>query len=239
MVAKKEKSVAVTVDEAEAKVLAYMITQNRPYAATDVFQNLHGSVPRPAINRALASLETSGQLEAKTFGKQVIYVARQKKDQSESADSSQVSGLAPNKSVEELEQELADLTAENETLNKHTARLKAELVEVQKTPTTADLQKLVSDLDEQIETVSKKLDFLTANASGGSGIEILSAAAATKMRKDLSNMLTQWTKRRKMFNEIWAAIRENVPNAKELWDELGLEDDTEKVEDVRRRSQIT
>ena len=51
----KEKVKAVTGDEAERLILAYLREQNRPYSATEVSANLHGkvcSLPLSTTNRS-------------------------------------------------------------------------------------------------------------------------------------------------------------------------------------------
>ncbi|KAK9333676.1 Tat binding protein 1-interacting [Lipomyces starkeyi] len=142
---KKEKQQAPTVDEAESRILSYMISQNRPYSATDVFQNLHGAMSRPVVNRALAALEARGQLDAKTFGKQVIYVAKQTDGGLGGAEDRQ-----EERSEEEIANEIEELKGEDEALGKQAARLKADLSEVQKTPRTDELISRNAELHAQV-----------------------------------------------------------------------------------------
>ncbi|KAK9370902.1 Tat binding protein 1-interacting protein-domain-containing protein [Lipomyces kononenkoae] len=232
MAPKKEKQQAPTVDEAEARILAYMISQNRPYSATDVFQNLHGAMSRPVVNRALAALETRGQLDSKTFGKQVIYVAKQTEASGAAEDGSD------ERSEEEIAAEIEQLKTEDAALTKQAAKLKADLSEVQSTPRTDELATRTAELDGQIEKASKRLDFLQAAASGNAGLPLLSSADVAKLRAELAKMLKEWARRRKMFMDMWAVIRENVPDAKALWDDLGIEDDAVSYEVVRQNAKV-
>ncbi|KAK9238287.1 Tat binding protein 1-interacting protein-domain-containing protein [Lipomyces kononenkoae] len=230
MAPKKEKQQAPTVDEAEANILSYMISQNRPYSATDVFQNLHGAMSRPVVNRALAALETRGQLDSKTFGKQVIYVAKQTKVGRETGEGGDGSD---ERSEADIAAEIEQLKTEDASLTKQAAKLKADLSEVQMMPRTDELASRKAELDIEIEKASKRLDFLQAAASGNAGVPLLSAADVAKLRAELAKMLKEWPRRRKMFMDMWAVIRENVPDAKDLWDDLGIEDDVVSSEVVR------
>lgn len=47
---------------------------NRPFAATDVSANLHGSVSKPLAQKALLSLAQKEKLVKKDYGKQTIFV---------------------------------------------------------------------------------------------------------------------------------------------------------------------
>ncbi|KAK9457486.1 Tat binding protein 1-interacting [Dipodascopsis uninucleata] len=140
-----------TADEAEERVLEYMIAQNRPYSATDIVQNLHNTISRPAVNRALANLETRGELESKTFGKQVIYVARQARsiltdgeDENNKIEQSQLI------SDEDLDKQLTELKAEDQALSRRLTDLKNELTEIKKSKSTTELEQYNSELKEEV-----------------------------------------------------------------------------------------
>lgn len=115
MAPKKEKQ---DDEEIEAKVLLYMQTQNRPYSSTDVFQNMHGEIARAGINRALAALETRGELLGKTYGKQIVYVIKQSAPNDTGGDSKQ---------AEEEECEKKDVEAEVDAVVRRASELRAGL----------------------------------------------------------------------------------------------------------------
>ena len=50
---------------------------NRPFAATDVSANLHGSVSKPLAQKALLALAQKDRLIKKDYGKQTIFVIPQ------------------------------------------------------------------------------------------------------------------------------------------------------------------
>lgn len=58
----------------------YLGKQNRPYSVTDLMTNLHNSMSKPLITKALTQLETAGTIKAKAYGKSVIYVIKQASD---------------------------------------------------------------------------------------------------------------------------------------------------------------
>eukprot|EP00434_Breviolum_minutum_P030260 symbB.v1.2.026766.t1/scaffold2699.1/size140064/1 len=53
----------------EGKVLEYMRQQNRPYNSQNVFDNLHGAVPKASVQAIMESLVTDGKLLLKEYGK--------------------------------------------------------------------------------------------------------------------------------------------------------------------------
>ena len=58
-------------------ILDYLIKQNRPYSVTDVQTNLHNEFGKSAVSKALDYLSSRGKIRAKTYNKQVVYVADQ------------------------------------------------------------------------------------------------------------------------------------------------------------------
>lgn len=74
-----KKSAGGGEESEEAIILRYLKTQNRPYSATDVFNNLHGKVGKTAVTKLLTQMQESGVIHGKLYGKQWVYVARQVK----------------------------------------------------------------------------------------------------------------------------------------------------------------
>ena len=58
-------------------VLKYMRDQNRPFSTNDVMMNLHKEFGKTAIQKALDTLVSEGQLVEKVNGKQKAYVINQ------------------------------------------------------------------------------------------------------------------------------------------------------------------
>ncbi|CAE6936788.1 HOP2 [Symbiodinium microadriaticum] len=71
----KEKK--LTKEEMEAKVLEYMRQQNRPYNSQNVFDNLHGAVPKATVQTIMDTLCVAGKLVLKEYGKIKVYLAAQ------------------------------------------------------------------------------------------------------------------------------------------------------------------
>ncbi|CAK9064158.1 unnamed protein product [Durusdinium trenchii] len=73
----KGKEKKLTKDEMEVKVLEYMRQQNRPYNAQNVFDNLHGAVPKGSVQTIMESLVTEGKLLIKEYGKIKVFLVSQ------------------------------------------------------------------------------------------------------------------------------------------------------------------
>ncbi|KNC82266.1 hypothetical protein SARC_05438 [Sphaeroforma arctica JP610] len=74
----KPKSVALTDAEVQAKLLEYLRVQNRPYSATDVYNNLGGTLGKTAVTKALAEMaSTDAGITEKVYGKQKVYCVKQ------------------------------------------------------------------------------------------------------------------------------------------------------------------
>ena len=57
-------------------ILEYLIMQNRPYSATDIFNNLHGRVSKSGITKILSNLLEKGFINGKIYGKQWVFSSK-------------------------------------------------------------------------------------------------------------------------------------------------------------------
>ena len=64
-------------DAAAAAVLQYLVQQNRPYSAQDVFMNLHKEHSKAVLQKVIDQLVETKELREKVNGKQKCYVANQ------------------------------------------------------------------------------------------------------------------------------------------------------------------
>ena len=66
-------------DAAAAAVLQYLVQQNRPYSAQDVFMNLHKEHSKAVVQKVIDQLVETQELREKVNGKQKCFVANQVK----------------------------------------------------------------------------------------------------------------------------------------------------------------
>lgn len=65
---------------ANEAVLKYLRNTNRPYSANDIVMNLHKEFGKTVVQRALDALVQQTVILEKVYGKQKVYVFRQKVD---------------------------------------------------------------------------------------------------------------------------------------------------------------
>lgn len=187
-----------------------MNEQNRPLNVQNVADALQKyGIKKAAAQKALDQLAESGEILAKEYGKQKIYLARQ--------DQFQI----PNS------QELQELNANNEKLRKDLQSEKAALSGLE-----ADLRILESNLTlEQIREKEQKLNLDIEKAEAKldnlkQGIVLVNADEREKVQEAFVAKLSEWRKRKKMFKELWDLITESLPkDLKEFKEELGVEYD--------------
>ncbi|MCO5581759.1 hypothetical protein L7F22_035647 [Adiantum nelumboides] len=197
-------------DSPEGIILNYMNEQNRPLNVQNVADALQKyGIKKAAVQKVLDSLADSGQVSAKEYGKQKIYLARQ--DQFEISNP----------------QELQELNENNEKVRKELASEKMALSSLE-----AELRMLESNLTmEQIRGKEQKLklDIKNAESKLGTlkqGVILVSAEEREKVQGDFVTKMSEWRKRKKMFKELWDLITESLPrDLKEFKEELGIEYD--------------
>ena len=54
-------------------ILTYLITQNRPYSATEISSNLHNAVTKARTDKLLKEMFERGEIAGKASGKQWVF----------------------------------------------------------------------------------------------------------------------------------------------------------------------
>ncbi|VDM64062.1 unnamed protein product [Angiostrongylus costaricensis] len=102
--------------KAFAKITEYMVEQNRPYSATDVYANLRQEFGKTLVLKVLESCAASGTLKEKMIGKQKIFYANQ--ENLEVCDEAAIADL--DSQIGCLSEELKSLTAQNKEIQNGT-----------------------------------------------------------------------------------------------------------------------
>ena len=61
-------------------IFKYMRSANRPYSPINVFDNMHGAIPKGVLLRLMDKLVADGKLTLKLFGKAQVYWVAQVSD---------------------------------------------------------------------------------------------------------------------------------------------------------------
>ncbi len=166
--------------------------QNRPYSASignariycfeilaDIFNNLHGTVGKTAVTKALQSLSDRGEVVSKAYGKQLVYVI------------SQINLPTPsNEELEQFDRELARVKEQLAVERETTKTLQSTLDGLVNSLTAEEMTKRARRLREENERLSGKLKELQ---SGGRKVDAIEKAALDKEHE----RLTKLTKTRK------------------------------------------
>ncbi|KAL7418874.1 hypothetical protein Q5752_006558 [Cryptotrichosporon argae] len=187
---KKEK--ALKGDEAHVqKVLEYMQSVNRPYACTDVSNNLKGAVPKALAQKILVALAEKGSLTMKPYGKQTIFVFNQ----------SNLSVLDAEE-VATLDAEVKEAQGELEAYRKDLKALQSELQAKESQPKTSELSREIARVKAENETSLKTL-LLYRGVDAPPALSV----ADTKLIDDGWNKWRkEWTNRRKVYRELLGVL---------------------------------
>ncbi|XP_064456009.1 homologous-pairing protein 2 homolog [Ornithodoros turicata] len=194
---------------AEKSVLDYLKAQNRPYSATDIFNNLHKEHGKTAVVRALEQLAQDNKIKEKTYGKQKIYFA----DQSEFPEASE-SELAA------MDQEIVTLGEKLQALNRKLQSQQSALSNVTNSLTTEEAVEKIRTTRDECEKLQVKLDALTSNT------KFVEPEVREKIYSENAKYVKEWRKRKRIANDMIDAILEGYPKGKAaLLEETGVETD--------------
>ncbi|RKO99515.1 hypothetical protein CXG81DRAFT_14400 [Caulochytrium protostelioides] len=190
-------------------VVQYLKRQNRPYSANDVFQNLHGAIPKAKVVKLLNDLVEANAIRGKCYGKQWVYVATQEDRPKPSRTEVQATDL-----------QIAQLKEETAALRGDVARLTEAVSKYRSIPTLEALEARRAALQAQADELRTRLAPLEAGQSHVSEKEIKA------IRDRRTAALRQWRLRKKLFKDMWDTITENMPTKpKDLMEDLGIETD--------------
>ncbi|KZV90617.1 TBPIP-domain-containing protein [Exidia glandulosa HHB12029] len=185
------------------------------YTAADVSANLKGAVTKPMTQKILAALADKNQLTQKAYGKTNIYLAKQDE-------------------LEDMpEEKLKALAAEHDAL---VDQIKAKAAEAKTlaqgdTPTDDELLDAIANAKLQIE------DYETRLAPLRTGARPISAEELAKLDGEYVRWKNEWTRRRKIFQEVWDVLADPLApqEAADLEEELGIERDGERENALLKR----
>ncbi|KAF4684157.1 PSMC3 interacting protein [Perkinsus olseni] len=170
--------------EAETKIATYMKEQNRPYSAQNVFDNLHGVVPKAQVQNLMEKLskepgsEGEPPLVMKEYGAQKVFLC----NQSLFGDCSPESVLQLNADVAEVEKKLPSVRA---ALGKVTAEISQLRSQGELEGRVVSSRKRVRELEERVHGIRKERE-----KAGVSDLGQKLAEAQTKYG-DLHNTLAK------------------------------------------------
>ncbi|KAM0983616.1 hypothetical protein FF1_011205 [Malus domestica] len=194
----------------EAIVLNYLNEQNRPLNSQNVADSLQKfNLKKAAIQKALDALADNGKISFKEYGKQKVYLARQ--DQFDIPNSEELTRMKQEN--EKLQEQLGEQKRAISEVEGEIKTLQANLTLEQMRDKEAKLRKEVAEMEDRLEKLR-------------GGVTLVKPEDRKAVEQMVSEKISQWRKRRRMFKDLWDAITENSPkDVKEFKEELGIEYD--------------
>ncbi|KAM0961376.1 hypothetical protein ACFX15_020215 [Malus domestica] len=194
----------------EAIVLNYLNEQNRPLNSQNVADALQKfNLKKAAIQKALDTLADNGKISFKEYGKQKIYLARQ--DQFDIPNSEELTRMKQEN--EKLQEQLGEQKRAISEVEGEIKTLQSHLTLEQIRDKEAKLRKEVNEMEDRLEKLR-------------GGVTLVKPEDRKAVEQMVSEKVSQWRKRRRMFKDLWDAITENSPkDVKEFKEELGIDYD--------------
>ncbi|TVY64193.1 Homologous-pairing protein, partial [Lachnellula suecica] len=208
----KEKVKAVTGDEAEKLIVAYLKEQNRPYSATEVSANLHGKVTKTVADKLLKELEQSGAIMGKA--------SNGEKKPGEKKGGQWVFWCKQDPADAATPEELAAMDATISTLRETTLpplkstlkSLSSKLSVVLSAPTTADLNTLVSNLQA---SNAEKRERVQGFRDGG--VQMVTREQAEAVEKEARYWAARKKARKECFLNLEGLLLDQMTR-EEIWE---------------------
>ncbi|RUS23370.1 Tat binding protein 1-interacting protein-domain-containing protein [Endogone sp. FLAS-F59071] len=187
-------------------VLPFYDYLNLHLLKADVFNNLHGAVSKTVMQKVLNSLTEHESISSKTYNKQTVYV-----DQFETPSENELS---------EMDQKIETLKAAAVELKDTNKQLQSTLSGLNQSLTKEQIGERLKVLNSENAKYEERLTTLR------SGTKQISVDEKKKIDNEYEANRMLWKKRKRMFNEIFGTITENMQqNPKEFAEEIGIEQD--------------
>lgn len=207
--AKTAAGAAVTGGSPEEVILKYMLDQNRPFSALQVYENLHRTIKKAQVPRILDKLVEEGKLVMKAFKKNKIYHANQ--DQFPEVDSTEVA---------RMDEEIDRLTAGLRQAEATAKHLEAEIAEITKQPTTAEAEAEIQRLEKELAEKKAKLAALTTDSKS------VTQADVDQAQRKFNEYFKAWKQRKAAVLEMVTMATENMSmKPKKFMEARGIETD--------------
>lgn len=209
---------APIASEAAARKLIkeYMLVQNRPFSAIQVYDNLHHRVGKSVVQRVLDGLSEDGDMKClahKDYGKARIYFADQHLLQS---------NLNPNE-ISEVETELSSLETKAKEFRQQEAQVKALVRSMESEPPDVLLDSMLKEEDEKNESLRLRLNSLQDN-----NVKKISPADRAKVEASHKKYRTAWRARKEKVRDLLDMMADGMEKPIKYVTELvGIETDEE------------
>ncbi|KAI8989495.1 Tat binding protein 1-interacting protein-domain-containing protein [Pilobolus umbonatus] len=203
-------------DDEYVAISEYLKRVNRPYSATDIFNNLQGKYSKSIITKTLDLLVENSVVISKTYGKSVIYSVKQ--DLQNKEMESDMKSLE--KKIDMLSKEYEDIVSQNKKLEHEISVLKTQ-------PNSDEARIQLDTYIKENQQMEQRLKTLRGEA------KLIPVEKRKRVEKEFEYSKKMWKKRKAMFNDIYHAVTEHMPgDPKQLKHDLGIEEDTMTIDKV-------
>eukprot|EP01041_Mallomonas_annulata_P008887 gene8887-18400_t len=200
--------------EASAKklIMQYMTLQNRPYSVIQIFDNLHGRIPKPTVQRVMDVLSSAtGGLKVKEYGKAKIYYL----DQDNLSSDHTASDLA------NLDSEIRTLKGRLDELQQQEATLQERSKTLLDEPTDTDLDKAIEETQRRVEQYRQRVSAISSGNTDPKALE--NAVAAYNVYRKA------WKERKDRCSDLAGTVADSTnKRVRDVMGEMGLETDEDE-----------
>jgi 26S proteasome regulatory subunit (ATPase 3-interacting protein) len=191
----------------EENVHDYLRKMNRPYSIINIFDNLHGKIKKPDLQKVLDNLVKDKKIIEKEFGKCLVYWYNQ-------------ALIEVNQDrLEDEKEKYTSAKERHDQLRKSLQELKAKLAVLEKVPTTESYKEQIKKCDQEIPILEDKLARYKNKSE-----PMVSPELIHDLEFKLSDFEKLRAKRKKIFTNIIDSLLESTGLArKKLFEKIGLE----------------
>eukprot|EP00928_Gymnodinium_smaydae_P058140 TRINITY_DN41360_c0_g1_i1.p1 TRINITY_DN41360_c0_g1~~TRINITY_DN41360_c0_g1_i1.p1 ORF type:complete len:535 (+),score=140.89 TRINITY_DN41360_c0_g1_i1:84-1607(+) len=209
----KEKK--MTKEEMEKTVFDYMQQQNRPYNVQNVFDNLHGAVPKSQVQQLLDALADSGRIAAKVYGKIKVYLVTQAAPASAEVANEEAKQLQA--SIDEKEGEVKSAKASTEEVRRSLSSLRGRI------SAKEDVERLLAEARDLELRLAQHQESAATNETKADEID---AQEIERVEAALRKGVDHWRRRKRLCMEMLRTFSESAEMKVEaLIDKYGVDTD--------------
>ncbi|KFY61653.1 hypothetical protein V497_02805 [Pseudogymnoascus sp. VKM F-4516 (FW-969)] len=193
-----------------AIILSYLVSQNRPYSATEISSNLHNAVTKARTDKLLKEMFERGEIAGKASGKQWVFWGLQDPN-----------AMSTPEELAAADAQIAALRDMIPTLKTELKSKSTALSTLRSAPTTGALREAVQAMETDKRDKEERLRVLRAGST---------KPVNTEEREAVEAEWKRWKRvrdaRKRAYLELEAMLLDSGVITKEaLWDMLGIDGD--------------
>lgn len=205
----------------------YLSSQRKPFSINDLVLNLNNRFKKNPLLKILDTLHGKDRIILTTFGKTIIYSAKDIDPGIPPSTSENKENFEPpSEDPLRLSEQILQLREEQTELNRDLKQLNSFILTEGKTPANKDLPQLIKNLQSSMEEITTRIDNLKREVTNNNNSSMINKDLINHIQRSNKILSKELKLRTQMTKNILKLLQQNnkPQELKELLEDIGFEE---------------